>query len=290
VMGFMTCLVPVGFLVLSGYLYARSRGWEWIRRVQPLSVATWEAIDIVRVSILFISLFCALLMLQGGLVQMGLIAEEDMNMRMSIINALIMDISIGLLIFIFARRGSIRQTLSNVGLSLKKIPQSILLGFIGYLCVLPIFSMLLFLVIAVSQAIGYDPPAHPLVTTLVTDETSATHLVSIILGALVGPFFEELFFRGFCYTVLRKHYGVWMGILISSALFSCVHWNAFSAFPILFLGMGLAYLYEKTGKTEQAFKEAGHVHVNNTITKVNASHPVQKPAIKYGAFILHPPP
>lgn len=73
-----------------------------------------------------------------------------------------------------------------------------------------------------------------------------------LVAVLVAPFTEEIVFRGFLQTAIRRS-GViqsrWGIILSVAALFALVHGNvAYQALPGLFvLGIGLGYVYERTG-------------------------------------------
>ena len=58
---------------------------------------------------------------------------------------------------------------------------------------------------------------------------------------------EEIFFRGFLYTAIKKETNTGQAIFISALLFSFLHAHLVGFLPILILGMFLAYLYEKTG-------------------------------------------
>lgn len=69
---------------------------------------------------------------------------------------------------------------------------------------------------------------------------------------IVAPFNEEIIFRGFCQTAVRRSgliAGRWPTILATAAVFALVHGNvAYQALPGLFvLGIGLGYAYERTG-------------------------------------------
>lgn len=72
-------------------------------------------------------------------------------------------------------------------------------------------------------------------------------LVAILIGALVAPVVEELFFRGFLYPALRRRLGVAGGIVVSAVVFGLFHANAWLIFPTTAIGMILAYLYEREG-------------------------------------------
>ena len=68
-----------------------------------------------------------------------------------------------------------------------------------------------------------------------------------VLVAFIGPAAEEIFFRGFLYSALRKKLNVLWAIVTSALLFSALHTNLLGFLPIMVLGMFLAYLREKTG-------------------------------------------
>jgi membrane protease YdiL (CAAX protease family) len=65
------------------------------------------------------------------------------------------------------------------------------------------------------------------------------------IGILV-PFAEELLFRGVIYRFIRERWGIWIGVIISAAVFGIAHWD-----PIVSLNAGLggivyALVYERT--------------------------------------------
>lgn len=63
-------------------------------------------------------------------------------------------------------------------------------------------------------------------------------LVYVLLPAIA----EELTFRGFILTGLRRRFPVWTAILISSFLFALYHMNVFQALPTFLLGVVLGML------------------------------------------------
>lgn len=79
-------------------------------------------------------------------------------------------------------------------------------------------------------------------------DTSGLGLIVTLLGVgIVGPIIEEIFFRGFLYGGLRKRLGV-LGAMIGSTLFfTALHFTIDQFIPIFFLGLFLAWLYERTG-------------------------------------------
>jgi len=64
--------------------------------------------------------------------------------------------------------------------------------------------------------------------------------------AVIAPFSEEVFFRGFLYSAFKKSWGVNTAIFLSSFLFAMVHLELYSFIPLMIIGWLFAYLFEKT--------------------------------------------
>lgn len=77
--------------------------------------------------------------------------------------------------------------------------------------------------------------------------------MAILVGVLIGPFIEELFFRGFLYTAFKHTLGVPGGIVVSSLIFGFFHTSPWLIFPTALIGAALAYLYEKNGSLGYPF-------------------------------------
>jgi membrane protease YdiL (CAAX protease family) len=78
----------------------------------------------------------------------------------------------------------------------------------------------------------------------------------LIAGAVVAPFVEELFFRGFLFGVYRRRQPLWIAYLVSSVLFTVLHLDpthmnvqqmAGLSVGIFLLALLLAWLYQHTG-------------------------------------------
>lgn len=68
----------------------------------------------------------------------------------------------------------------------------------------------------------------------------------IVVGVIVAPIVEELFFRGFLFQGFRQRYGWVNGALLSSAVFAVAHLDPVALIPTFILGMLLAYMYHRT--------------------------------------------
>jgi len=73
-------------------------------------------------------------------------------------------------------------------------------------------------------------------------------MVLFILSAiLIVPFTEELFFRGFVYSFLKRFMPTWGAIMLSAAVFAVAHANLGSVLQLWLLGVVLATAYEHSG-------------------------------------------
>jgi membrane protease YdiL (CAAX protease family) len=73
------------------------------------------------------------------------------------------------------------------------------------------------------------------------------YLLAFITLVIVAPIAEEVLFRGYLYGKLRKHAPIWLGALITSALFAVAHgqWNV--AVDTFALSLVMCSLREITG-------------------------------------------
>lgn len=75
-------------------------------------------------------------------------------------------------------------------------------------------------------------------------------LAPLAVLCLLGPFVEEIFFRGLCYTLIRAHTGVWVSVSLSACLFGASHFLSTGALGVVLVplvgGIVLALLYELT--------------------------------------------
>ena len=69
----------------------------------------------------------------------------------------------------------------------------------------------------------------------------------LFVVGLAAPFLEEIIFRGFLFATMRNNFGPWRATVYSSLLFAALHQSLIAFFPIFFLAIALAYLYERTG-------------------------------------------
>lgn len=95
-----------------------------------------------------------------------------------------------------------------------------------------------------------EPPEQDLVRDLKEQQDLAILIGFAALTCLVAPLAEELFFRGFMFSVLAGRLGVWWGALITGLVFGLIHLPGAPALGVAVLcvfGVVLCFLYYKTG-------------------------------------------
>jgi membrane protease YdiL (CAAX protease family) len=82
------------------------------------------------------------------------------------------------------------------------------------------------------------------------DDSTLALIAVAVLVCVIAPITEEFFFRGFCFTVLRRWIGLIPGALATGAIFGLIHWGSADAEflpPLAFFGFVLCLLYHWTG-------------------------------------------
>ena len=71
-------------------------------------------------------------------------------------------------------------------------------------------------------------------------------VMTVSATALVVPFVEELFFRGFLFTGLAARFGVLTGLTVSAAVFAAAHLDVRTMIPIFVAGFLFGWAYHAT--------------------------------------------
>jgi membrane protease YdiL (CAAX protease family)/uncharacterized RDD family membrane protein YckC len=103
--------------------------------------------------------------------------------------------------------------------------------------------------IALYAAFIVEPDQEDIARELGLDASVVAAIFSVLLIAIVAPFAEELFFRGMLFGGLRVRMGPVPAALISGTVFGALHATTgiTTVPPLIFFGVALALLYEKTG-------------------------------------------
>ncbi len=92
-----------------------------------------------------------------------------------------------------------------------------------------------------SRAAGWNPPAMEELTAVFGAGGGGLAL-SALMVVLVGPFVEELVFRGVVLDAAGRRWGMWAAIVGSAGLFAAAHGTAWAVVPTFVLGVALGWL------------------------------------------------
>jgi len=80
-----------------------------------------------------------------------------------------------------------------------------------------------------------------------SSQTIRQRVMIIVLAVMVAPMAEEFIFRFFIYGVLRRYFGVAIGLFFNALLFAAAHNHLPSALPLFVLGSCFTLAYEWSG-------------------------------------------
>jgi membrane protease YdiL (CAAX protease family) len=105
---------------------------------------------------------------------------------------------------------------------------------------------LLYISIPILAAALFHDEAVTYVPILSRVDSISEIIITIIITCIIGPFVEEIYYRGLFYNYLRTKVGVKLGVFLIAVLFACVHGFSIVFIGIFVLGLIYGYLFEKT--------------------------------------------
>lgn len=93
-----------------------------------------------------------------------------------------------------------------------------------------------------------DTPAEQVSVQAIKETPCAAAMIPMALSAIiVAPIVEEVFFRGFIFSVLNKRIGLPAAAILSGLLFGAIHFSLAQTIVLSFFGIVQSYLYRYTG-------------------------------------------
>ncbi len=214
-----------------------------IRSLSPPQ-AKWNIWDVCKVVILFLFFGYMMILTEAFLSRIFPIFRSD-NFRM-MVNSSILDV-LAVVFIIYFTVVQYREPLTALGISAKNFLKNVFYGIIGYIALIPVLVLMLVIIAVIINVTKYVPGRQPVVELFLKEKGAAFLTYSSLFAAIIGPVIEELFFRGFLYNALKKYMGIFWAMTATAGLFASLHAHIVGFFPIMALGMLLAYIYEKTG-------------------------------------------
>ena len=117
----------------------------------------------------------------------------------------------------------------------------------GVILLLAGWPLIAFAEIVTQKFSGGVPSKQEIVDFFNSSETMSQRVTVIVLAVVAAPIFEELIFRFFIYGVLRRYFGVTVGLIANSFLFAAAHTHLPSALPLFVLATCFTLAYEWSG-------------------------------------------
>jgi CAAX protease family protein len=95
--------------------------------------------------------------------------------------------------------------------------------------------------------LGGESSKQEIVDLFNNSHTIKQRVTIIVLAVVVAPMSEEFIFRFFIYGVLRRYFGVAVGLMFNALLFAAAHTHLPSAAPLFVLGCCFTLAYEWSG-------------------------------------------
>ncbi|MBI5143935.1 MAG: CPBP family intramembrane metalloprotease [Candidatus Omnitrophica bacterium] len=213
-------------------------------QTHKVKVVRWNVLDVSRVVILFLFFGYMVILIESALIGTFPILKND-NFRM-MLNSSILDV-LGVIFVIYFTVVQYKEDLVSLGLSIKNFFKNVFYGMAGYIATVPVLIGVLAVIVLIIHLTKYVPEKQPVVELFLKEENAPFLVYSSVFAAVVGPFIEELFFRGFMYNAFKKYIGIFWATIFTAGIFAALHTNIVGFLPIMILGITLAYLYEKTG-------------------------------------------
>jgi len=97
------------------------------------------------------------------------------------------------------------------------------------------------------NAFGSGSSRQEIVDLFNSSRTIGQRVGIIVLAVVVAPISEEFIFRFFLYGVVRRYFGIAIGLVFNSLLFAAAHTHLPSAAPLFVLGGCFTLAYEWSG-------------------------------------------
>jgi membrane protease YdiL (CAAX protease family) len=145
------------------------------------------------------------------------------------------------------------------GFSRTSLKRAISTGIVLLLAAAPLIA----LAEGITQSIfGGGSSKQEIVDLFNSSQSIQQRVTIIVLAVVVAPISEEFIFRFFIYGVLRRYFGIAIGLVFNALLFAAAHTHLPSALPLFVLGICFTLAYEWSGSILVSM--AMHTFFNST--------------------------
>lgn len=135
-------------------------------------------------------------------------------------------------------------TWKEIGIRIEDLTRILTYGVFGGII---LFALVVFAGLIMELILPVKPSLQPFAQLVLEAKGYNDLIILLFIGAILAPIGEEIYFRGMVYPVFKKKWGLAAGMAISGIFFALLHFDILRFFPLLLGGIGLAYIYEKSG-------------------------------------------
>ncbi len=172
---------------------------------------------------------------------LGLSLDKNENPCIYFIN-IVIEAMVLMLLPIFVAGKYYDAEFEDLGLTLQHFIRNIFIGLIAG-------ALLLALATAVEPLVtAFLGKSHDdlYVRLLKKSKGEVVFFILAFSAVFLAPLSEEVFNRGFTYTILRKRYGKFIGLIFSSLFFVVLHFDIWNAIYLFIVSIGLTLLFDRT--------------------------------------------
>lgn len=122
----------------------------------------------------------------------------------------------------------------------------VMYGFLTWLAAVPCVVISYLIAAKYFGSQGSSNPVISFVLQAARDNSIPAVAIFYLTLGVLAPICEEILFRGFLYSALRRYWGIFPSMLLSAGLFAGIHLDAGGFLPLMTLGMLFAFTLEKT--------------------------------------------
>jgi membrane protease YdiL (CAAX protease family) len=216
------------------YLYLSHKKRTPVERTQSVKTGLWGFWDICKVAIIFLFAQRAIWLADAFVFARILYPGMTRTMRLMLSATLTDLIAIAAILhFVLNEKG---QDAATLGLTAKRFLLNVKYGICAYIGLAPVLASVMLLTIWLFDLFNIPVEPQEILVILQREKHIPTLIYMGFFTAFLGPVLEEVFFRGFAYSVFRKRFGVFAGIRTRQAFFLYSAWGSY--WPIYTKGRG----------------------------------------------------
>ena len=244
----MEILLSISSLCMLAVIFLgwRQRSTEGFRFGKNVKVHIWTLLEIAQLFAILLIAVGLVILAHGILHTSKLLETAAFNALFMVASQIFLQALLLALVLQFLRHKKISWS-EAFGFKATTIPHALLTAGVTLMAIFLPIVLLAYAAYIIFTQLGLSTEPQSIVQ-IFTEVKNFWVRTGLIFTATVGaPFAEEIFFRGMLYPYLKKQWGMFHALWISSIMFAAIHQHAASVLPLFALAIVLTLLYEWRG-------------------------------------------